>query len=216
MEVDSIQQPWEPQLVPQPTVEMQPVVVVDNNMVPFGITIEGRPAILGLRALDVSKAVVEIPAPALVAELMFFLLPNSPVPPGTGAVLYYSIPPHTGWELLGAVDASCPSSILRTGWPEDEFGSTAPTAQLGVSIEPLDVIQNLRAAGAITARAGEDRRHFALQVAKDLYRFMTSFSQTHAANPEMMVIPTNILDRWIQRFESKYARDPNFVLRPQD
>lgn len=56
-----------------------------------------------------------IEAPTLVPELTFFLLPTTPIPPGYGAVLYYSIPPFETWELIGSVFPEKPSGSFRTG-----------------------------------------------------------------------------------------------------
>ncbi|CAM9253905.1 unnamed protein product, partial [Choristocarpus tenellus] len=75
-----------------------------------------------------------------VAELVFFLLPTSPVPPGHAAVLYYSIPNlETGvfeaWELLGALTQSKASGVFRTGWSTHEHIGSSPVVQIGVSIE---------------------------------------------------------------------------------
>ena len=30
---------------------------------------------------------------------------------------------------------------------------------------------------------------------------------------EYLVIPSDFLDRWLKKFEEKYARDPNFILK---
>jgi hypothetical protein len=29
-----------------------------------------------------------------------------------------------------------------------------------------------------------------------------------------MAVPTNIFDRWMERFERKYRQDPNFMMKP--
>jgi Protein of unknown function (DUF775) len=55
------------------------------------------------RVIDATKAVAEIMYPQQIAEIVFFLLPTSPLPPGSGAVLYYSAPPFANWELLGCI-----------------------------------------------------------------------------------------------------------------
>ena len=33
---------------------------------------------------------------------------------------------------------------------------------------------------------------------------------------DMMLVPINVLDRWLERFHAKFARDPNFMLKPHD
>ena len=47
-----------------------------------------------------------------------------------------------------------------------------PMVQLGVSIEPLEVLTNL--AQASTSLTGQDRFDFAHKIAKDLFNFMSS------------------------------------------
>ncbi|CAM9091257.1 unnamed protein product [Ascophyllum nodosum] len=182
--------------------------------VPFGAIAPGRPVIAEFRVIDSSKCVTEIVNPREVDEVVFFLLPTSPVPPGHAAVLYFSVPsPTTGafehWEVLGAVAAAKPSGVFRTGWSTNEQIQNCGVAQLGVSIETEDVVTNLR----LGAGGVQDRKEFAKKIAKDLFQFMSSFSQNTHAGPEVMVVPTNVLDRWITRFESKYSRDPNFMLK---
>mmetsp|Transcript_20055 Transcript_20055/g.29650 ORF Transcript_20055/g.29650 Transcript_20055/m.29650 type:complete len:188 (+) Transcript_20055:191-754(+) len=181
--------------------------------VPIGIVMEGRPAITEARPIDSTKAIAEVAYPGTIAEVVFFLLPTTPIPPGFGAALYFSIPPFSQWEYLGAIEPSNPSAILRTGWMTDEAIKQCPVVQLGVSIESLDAINNLKVVGS---KEG-DRKHFALQVARDLFRYIASFSKTQGSgSEELLIAPANILDRWIARFESKYARDPNFVLKTAD
>jgi hypothetical protein len=50
-----------------------------------------------------------------------------------------------------------------------------------------------------------DRRGFARAIARDLMAFVTSFAAP----------PADVVDRWLARFDAKYARDPSFYLRPQ-
>eukprot|EP00904_Undaria_pinnatifida_P000953 jgi/Undpi1/10859/HiC_scaffold_3.g01385.m1 len=184
------------------------------QLVPFGVIAPGRPVIAEFRAIDPSKCVTEILNPREVDEIVFFLLPSSPVPPGHAAVLYFSVPSSsTGafeqWEVLGAVAAAKPSGVFRTGWSTNDQMRSCGVVQLGVSIESEDVVINLRLGGG----GVQDRKQFALKIAKDLFQYMSSFSQSTQAGPEVMVVPTNLLDRWITRFESKYSRDPNFMLK---
>jgi hypothetical protein len=105
--------------------------------------------------------------------------------------------------------------MLRTGWPTNEAVLSCPLVRIGVAVENLSVIQNLHSVGAMQG-SGEDRRHFALQIARDLFRFMASFTQGGGSSNEMMVVPSNILERWIARFEAKYKRDPNFMFKAAD
>jgi hypothetical protein len=42
---------------------------------------------------------------------------------------------------------------------------------------------------------------------------MTSFSSGDSSSRGMMVVPMNIFDRWMERFERKYKIDPNFMMK---
>jgi hypothetical protein len=102
----------------------------------FGIVIPGRPLITEFQAVDSTKAVTVIDNPSFVTEITFFLLPTTPIPPGYGAILYYSIPPFQNWELLGSLDITKPSGTFRTGWTSNDEVRNSPVVQLGVSLEP--------------------------------------------------------------------------------
>lgn len=102
----------------------------------FGIVIPGRSVITDFQVLDTTKAITVVENPQMVSELTFFLLPTTSIPPGYGAILYYSLPPFQEWSLIGSVDPMKPSGIFRTGWVTDEAVQSSPAVQLGVSLEP--------------------------------------------------------------------------------
>ncbi|GLD99732.1 hypothetical protein PINS_up008460 [Pythium insidiosum] len=174
----------------------------------FGLVAVGRPVFTDFQEVGPGRYLTEIADPTQITDLTFFLLPMSPVPPGYGAVLYFCVPALQNWQLLGSVFAEKPSAILRTGWPTHPDVVGQPVLQLGISIEPIDNVRNL----GIEASGLEERKAFALKIAQDLFNFMTSFS-TSSGSSAYMTIPTNLLDRWMERFEAKYRRDPNFMLK---
>lgn len=102
----------------------------------FGVVIPGRPVITEFQVVDATKAMTVVEQPAAVTEITFFILPTTVVPPGYGAILYYSIPPFQNWILLGSVDPSKPSGTFRTNWATNEEVRACPVVQLGVSLEP--------------------------------------------------------------------------------
>ncbi|KUF87102.1 hypothetical protein AM588_10001394 [Phytophthora nicotianae] len=57
----------------------------------------------------------------------------------------------------------------------------------------------------------EERKAFALKIAQDLFNYLSSFSSSNSQS--YMTIPTNLLDKWMERFEAKYRRDPNFMMK---
>ena len=58
----------------------------------------------------------------------------------------------------------------------------------------------------------DDRYFFAHKIAKDLHNFMSSFS-ADSGSSDTLIVPSNIFNRWMQRFEDKYRRDPNFMMK---
>lgn len=102
----------------------------------FGIVVPGRPVITEFQLVDSTKAMTMLEQPATVPELTFFLLPTTVIPPGYGAILYYSVPPFQNWVLIGSIDPSKPSGIFRTNWANNEEVRNCPVVQLGVSLEP--------------------------------------------------------------------------------
>lgn len=173
----------------------------------FGVVVPGRPLITDFISCSESKAITVLPAPGLVNEITFFLLPTTPIPEGYGAILYYAVPPFDSWELIGCVSPEKPSGTFRTGWPTKENVAGCEIVQLGVALEPLSTIHNLD----IALSGVEERFAFAHKIALDLFQYMASFSTS--AQEGMMVVPSKIFDSWFERFERKYRQDPNFFLK---
>lgn len=176
----------------------------------FGVVASGRMVLTEFTPCSEDKAVTWLQDPMSVAELTFFLLPQTPVPPGHGAILYYAAPPNfEEWEMIGAISPQRPSGTFRTGWPTNEALLGCPCVQLGVALQPLDTLENLDH----VVRAGvDDRFGFAHKIALDLFSYMSSFSSS-GNQPGMMVVPNNIFDMWFKRFERKSQIDPNWFLK---
>ena len=180
---------------------------------PFGIIVPGRFPITDFTPVDQTTCVCNVPEPASIPELTFFMLPHavSMIPPGFGAVLYYSTN-GSEWSLLGSIFAEKPSGTFRTGWSTNESMVGVPAVQVGVSIENLETIANLE----IVSSGVEDRHAFAHKIAKDLFQYMASFAAPNGSSNEAMLVPTNVFDKWIERFDRKYSLDPNFMMKTSD
>jgi len=216
MEIDSseAQQPQQPQAQPL-----------------FGLIIPGTAVQTAFSQVDATRFSLTIPCdgttipvPSMIREIVFFLTNPALIPAQHGIMVYWQItansvaPTSTGFELLGAVTIEQPSAVFQTGWIENtqvaELLSTGAltTITIGVALEPLGNVQNL---GAVQSKAEQGKLHVARKIAADLFRFMQSFD-TGAAPSGSMVVPNNIFDRWFQRFEARFRRDPNFFLKKSD
>ncbi|KAI2511971.1 Protein of unknown function (DUF775) [Fragilaria crotonensis] len=190
----------------------------------LGFVVPGGPVRTDFVATDPTKLTLTLQAPgdlpmpiSSVSDVVCFLLPNAPLPPTYGLLIYWQVlaPDFaTGFELLGSLTPSRPSCIFRTNWSQHDQVSTlvaTPACQvvLGVSMERLDEIQNL------PSESYDSRLFVAQKIATDLFRFMQSFD-TGTGGSNQLVVPNNIFDRWFRRFEAKFRRDPNFFMKQQD
>jgi protein Hikeshi len=208
---------------------------------PFGLIIPGCPVRTEFTPIDPSGLKFalrltcpgDIPVPlATVRDLVLFINPStiSSLPVDHGVLVYWQIASMTnpdtactGYELLGSVTADTPSAVFHTGWSEHEqtsqllAGPTAPAVivTIGISIEPKqgNTLFDSTSGGSSNNAATEHRLFIAQKIASDLYRFMQSFDGAGGNNKGHIVVPTNIFDRWFQRFENRFRRDPNFFLR---
>lgn len=181
----------------------------------FGLLIPGLAVVTQFEQVDSTKLVATVANPGDAGELVFFLLPGMELPAHMSVVLYYTVE-GTAWTVIGAITSAKPSGIFRTPWRDQCTPIQAVT--VGVSIESASTVQNLHLLGS----GVDDRRAFARKIARDLSSFIGSFSTTadpaeqlrmaHNAQ-EVLILPANVLDRWIARFDAKYERDPNFYLK---
>lgn len=168
---------------------------------------------------------------ASVSELIFFLLPGVSLPHEHGAMLFWQISTNpsalnpmqstpfsgsngttTEFELIGYISNDKPSGAFRTGWATNDTLSSALnspqsniTINLGVSIEPMASVKNM---GLIE----DTTTHVAKKIALDLFNYMSSFD-TGSGGGNMMIVPKNVFDRWLSRFEAKAKIDPNFFMK---
>jgi len=180
---------------------------------------------LSLPFLSPSQHSTGIDNPLLVSDLVFCLLPGVPLPPNTGAFLYWSASSNDHmlqqnnieFDILGVLSSSKISGIFRTGWGSNEplhaliqsSSSAGITMKFGVSIEPLENAHNI----GIDVTGIDYRGKTAKNVALDLFNYMRSFDDGSGGKPGWMTVPNNIFDRWLKRFEGKLERDPNFFMK---
>mmetsp|Transcript_10325 Transcript_10325/g.12523 ORF Transcript_10325/g.12523 Transcript_10325/m.12523 type:complete len:192 (-) Transcript_10325:38-613(-) len=178
----------------------------------LAVTIPGRQMQLGWRFVSENRAVLSEPILMAneVPDVMISILPGCMFfGPDQAACIYWSSDGQD-FSLLGALSHQLPSSFFRTGW--GTLLQPGTTIQLAISIEPMDVATNLGL--GVSGEALEDRKSFAAAIARDLWTFLTSFAVDHVqSNGSMMLVPTTVLDRWMERFNAKFARDPNFMLK---
>ena len=199
----------------------------------FGLVVPGSPVMTQFVASDTTgnRFTMQLPpitvatATASIPDVVFFFLPDAPIPPSHGAMLYWQATTttatnhntvSTGFELLGSISPSSPSAVLRTGWSTNEsflqFGSTggeSVTITFGVSVEPLDHIDNISST-TTQSNGVDDRLLVATSVAKDLFQYMQSFDDGQRNSKDYMTVPVTIFTQWMERFERRFRLDPHF------
>lgn len=221
---------------PSPHVNMTPQ---SASSPPFGVIFSDHPLRTDFVPVDGSgqKFALRLSCPgdivmplASIQDVVFFCLPNVPLPPGMGVMVYWQIteagpsvyggkvPATSGFELLGAVTPAKPSAVFRSGWGEHEQllevakNGTPVILTVGASLEPLETIAN---SGALSDRVTERRLYSAQKIARDLFKYMLSFD-AGTGGAGQIVVPQTIFERWFKRFESRFRRDPNFFMKDSE
>jgi hypothetical protein len=127
----------------------------------------------------------------------------------TGLSVYYGVPPFQNFEFLTAISNVKPSTIVNAGWSLNPSVNEASTVRMVLTIEPAsELLPKME-----TAAVCDFRRDFARKIALNLFRFIESFSQGGGRDGNFIRCPQDVLDRWLVRFDEKYKRDPNFILK---
>ena len=176
----------------------------------FGLIVTGRPIQLDFAQVAPDKFVVDVIAPATAPEIAIFMQPAAmnALPPDKGIVVYLVSP--SGYTPLCVLTRSSPSSIVHTGWPTVQEMCALERVQLGLSIEDAAVVASTAVTLSTTERT--DKFGFAQLVARDLFQFVLSFSQATPTGDRLQ-LPPDAVERWARRFEDKFKRDPNFLLK---
>lgn len=139
-------------------------------------------------------------------EVAFFLIQPNSLPPDAALALYVSTN-GMDWSFRGFISNQHPSEVLPLAWPDP---SEVSKPQIGFSFEPL------KEASAKECSKMGARQDFARRVGLDLFNFMQSFGGVQTMGKDTLLVPTNILDAWFNRLNSKLQKDPNFLTRAKD
>ncbi|KAK9820001.1 hypothetical protein WJX72_004989 [[Myrmecia] bisecta] len=137
-------------------------------------------------------------------EVALFLLTPGALDTSLALGLYISLG-GAEWQYRGFVSNGHPSEVMPLQWPEAPVGLVMGPGmvQLGVSIEPY--VELVQKEGSRLA----SKQEYAKRVAMDLFHFMESFS---TGNGNQLLLPSNALEQWFTKFNSKFQRDPDFLL----
>jgi hypothetical protein len=140
---------------------------------------------------------------------VYFSWPDSNAPPN--------------WQFLGYISNNKPSAIFKISnlKRNHEFensnlgifgiGKISHVAQVGISVEPLSILEQQAALTA--ANATNSFIEFAQKMITSFLNYVSSFSVTQAqmtANPTENFVPLSTIQGWYETFERRLQQNPNF------
>ncbi|KAJ1730265.1 hypothetical protein LPJ61_003105 [Coemansia biformis] len=195
----------------------------------FGCIVAGRLVQTNLRQVDVNKYVFELPEVHSINHIVVFLLGTVPFEPGYAATVHL-LWPSREWQYLGALSNEKPSAIfrLKAAGAAGADGAPGASAELGISIEPIQAVEQQvqqhappapqALVAASSAAAGlplQAARQLAERTLQSLYNYATSFATRPDASMGLLgsgaavqVLPVKVFDDWYRSFASKIQRDP--------
>jgi hypothetical protein len=146
--------------------------------------------------------------PKTIANVSLFL--TEQIPPNIAISLYFSLPPYNEMQYLGAVANEKSSDVYSTGFPFRLDFDTATSVKFCLRAQSFEEIATL-------VRSSDGQKEYAKLVAHNLYNFMMSFNNQTLLNnfdgKEYLVIPADVFTKWMNKFDEKYNKDPNFILK---
>ncbi|KYM75425.1 Protein OPI10 like protein, partial [Atta colombica] len=173
-----------------------------------------------------NQFLITIPDADNINHIVVFLTGTIPFSDGMGGAVYFSWPDPNAppnWQFLGYISNSKPSAIFKISnlKKNHEFvnsnlgifgvGKISHFAQIGVSVDPLTVIEQQIATVAATTTSSS--MEFVQKMLTSFVNYVTSFTVTQAQmtpNPTENFVPLSTLQSWYETFERRLQQNPNF------
>lgn len=143
--------------------------------------------------------------------------------------MYFSWPDPNAppnWQFLGFVSNDKPSAIFKISSLKrnHEFennnlgifgGKISHVAQIGISVESLDIIkqQTAMAVAANNANHVNTAAFTAQKIVQNFLNYVSSFSVTQSQmtpNPTENFVPLSSIQQWYQTFQRRLEQNPSF------
>ncbi|XP_018401602.1 PREDICTED: protein OPI10 homolog [Cyphomyrmex costatus] len=192
----------------------------------LGIIVAGRLVQTDFQQVGENQFLITIPDADNINHIVVFLTGIIPFLDGMGGAVYFSWPDPNAppnWQFLGYISNSKPSAIFKISnlKKNHEFvnsnlgifgvGKISHFAQIGVSVEPLIVIEQQIA--AVAATTTNSFMEFVQKMLTSFVNYVTSFTVTQAQmtpNPTENFVPLSTLQGWYETFERRLQQNPNF------
>ncbi|KZO91036.1 DUF775-domain-containing protein [Calocera viscosa TUFC12733] len=213
----------------------------------FGCCVAGRLVQTDLVQIDSTHCVFNIPSASTVNHVCVFLTGQTPFPDGWAATVHWNWPGR-GFQLLGMLSNQKPSAIFRlrgilpgqstqgdgdmgmddeTGVSAASNSSSADTAQIGISMEPIDQVQEQVVSLSSNSRSlvpvrppappptTSDPVYLTGLILKNLFNYLTSFTHDNTLNPNNTV-QIGMIQKWYDSLMHKLKVGGTGFLERQD
>ncbi|XP_036148719.1 protein OPI10 homolog [Monomorium pharaonis] len=192
----------------------------------LGIIVAGRLVQTDFQQVGENQFLITILDADNINHIVVFLTGTIPFPDGMGGAVYFSWPDPNAppnWQFLGYISNSKPSAIFKISnlKKNHEFensnlgifgiGKISHFAQIGVSVEPLAVIE--QQVTTVAATTTNSFMEFVQKMLTSFVNYVTSFTVTQAQmtpNPTENFVPLSTLQGWYETFERRLQQNPNF------
>ncbi|XP_066601430.1 protein OPI10 homolog [Prorops nasuta] len=192
----------------------------------LGIIVSGRLVQTDFQQIGENQFLITVPDADNINHIVLFLTGTIPFPDGVGGAVYFSWPDPNAppnWQFLGHISNAKPSAIFKISnlKRNHEFensnlgifgvGKISHVAQIGVSVEPLPMIEQQTA--VITEATTNSFVEFAQKMLTSFLNYISSFSVTQAQmvpNPTENFVPLSTIQLWYETFERRLQQNPNF------
>eukprot|EP00996_Jenningsia_fusiforme_P003065 NODE_3872_length_902_cov_20.373974_g3566_i0.p1 GENE.NODE_3872_length_902_cov_20.373974_g3566_i0~~NODE_3872_length_902_cov_20.373974_g3566_i0.p1 ORF type:complete len:184 (-),score=28.49 NODE_3872_length_902_cov_20.373974_g3566_i0:227-778(-) len=179
----------------------------------FGCIVPGFAPQQNFQQVDPQRWVLTFCVPLASDQLVVYLAAGAtPLPPGLGGGVYISKMGEPAFEYLGCLTNEKPSAIVTI--PTHLVNNVHPhTLCVGVSLDTVDNLRNLD--GEVRHRGLlylSRKAELATQIGRDLYNYLQSFAKPSAPGgpADMLVVPSSILDKWMERLAARIQLDAKF------
>ncbi|KAI9257278.1 hypothetical protein BDA99DRAFT_515990 [Phascolomyces articulosus] len=204
----------------------------------FGCIVAGRLVQTNLQQVDVNKYVFELSDAQAINHIVVFLLGTVPFQQGYGATVHL-LWPNKEWQFLGVLLNEKPSAIFRLRQTNNNNSNNmqgSVPATLGISIEPLEIVQQqMESAGATSMMdtTGADAAmavikpptnlnqagQLASKILDNLYNYVNSFVQQDlplnaiplSTLTDQGYLPVKAFQTWYENLSRKLSNDPNYL-----
>jgi hypothetical protein len=187
----------------------------------FGLIVAGRLVQTNFSQIptDPSKFLIDIPHAEEINHVVVFLTGTAPFAPGVGGQIYFSWPDpsnQVAWHLLGYISNEKPSAIFKisnlkktqaqSAITSSFFGqllNSSTNAQIGISVEPLDLIQQATPVQTADPSKVSYFAEYTQKMLQNFVNYVTSFGDPN-------YVSMNTVQNWYANFQRRLEADPYF------